>query len=134
VMLLTASIRLTVVHSEASPTYPPSPGKCQIIRKRLCTQMAPKAPMKPTGKERRDLPTRTRAPRAGLAAGARWNAKGSGALVRWRKSDTRRVPVPDSLRASAAELAKKDRTAKVLGLEYGKLKRLAGLRRTCRTQ
>jgi|SRR5215471_7670756 len=47
---------------------------------------------------------------------------------RWRKSHTGRLPIPDSLWAAAAELAREQgvfRTAKVLRLEYGKLKRLA---------
>lgn len=49
-------------------------------------------------------------------------------FVRWRKLHTGRLPIPDSLWASAAELAREHgvfRTAKVLRLEYGKLKRLA---------
>ena len=52
-----------------------------------------------------------------------------GRFARWRKLHTGRVPIPDSLWASAAELAREHgvfRTAKVLRLEYGKLKRLAG--------
>jgi hypothetical protein len=51
-----------------------------------------------------------------------------GRFVRWRKLHTGRLPIPDSLWASAAELAREHgvfRTAKVLRLEYGKLKRLA---------
>lgn len=53
-----------------------------------------------------------------------------GRFVRWRKSHTGRVPFPDSLWAAAAELAREHgvfRTAKALGLEYGKLKRLAAV-------
>lgn len=49
-------------------------------------------------------------------------------LLRWRKLRKARAPIPDSLWAAAAELAREHgvfRTAKVLGLEYGKLKRLA---------
>ncbi len=52
-----------------------------------------------------------------------------GRFARWRKLHTGRMPIPDSLWASAAELAREHgvfRTAKVLRLEYGKLKRLAG--------
>lgn len=51
-----------------------------------------------------------------------------GRFVRWRKLHTGRVPIPDDLWAAAAELAREHgvfRTAKVLRLEYGKLKRLA---------
>ncbi len=51
-----------------------------------------------------------------------------GRFERWRKLHTGRRPIPDSLWASAAELAREHgvfRTAKVLRLEYGKLKRLA---------
>jgi hypothetical protein len=51
-----------------------------------------------------------------------------GRFARWRKLHTGRLPIPDSLWASAAELAREHgvfRTAKVLRLEYGKLKRLA---------
>jgi hypothetical protein len=47
---------------------------------------------------------------------------------RWRKSHTGRLPIPGHLWASAAELAREHgvfRTAKVLRLEYGKLKRMA---------
>ena len=46
---------------------------------------------------------------------------------RWRGAHTGRLPIPDELWASAAEVAKEHgvyRTAKVLRLEYGKLKRL----------
>jgi len=45
---------------------------------------------------------------------------------RWRGAHTGRLPIPDELWASAAEVAKEHgvyRTAKVLRLEYGKLKR-----------
>ena len=52
-----------------------------------------------------------------------------GQFSRWRKAHTGRLPIPDALWASAAELAREHgvfRTAKVLRLEYGKLKRLAG--------
>jgi hypothetical protein len=45
---------------------------------------------------------------------------------RWRGAHTGRLPIPDELWASAAEVAKEYgvyRTAKVLRLEYGKLKR-----------
>ena len=51
-----------------------------------------------------------------------------GHFARWRKSHTGRLPIPESLWAAAAELAREYgvfRTAKVLRLEYGKLKRLA---------
>jgi hypothetical protein len=47
---------------------------------------------------------------------------------RWRKSHRGRLPIPEGLWASAAELAREHgvfRTAKVLRLEYGKLKRMA---------
>src|SRR5690348_1602682 len=53
-----------------------------------------------------------------------------GRFARWRKLHTGRLPIPDSRWASAAELAREHgvfRTAKVLRLEYGKLKRLAAL-------
>ena len=63
-----------------------------------------------------------------------------GRFARWRKSHTGRLPIPDSLWAAAAEMAREHgvfRTAKVLSLEYGKLKRLmaeshTGRRRTAR--
>ena len=47
---------------------------------------------------------------------------------RWRSAHTGRLPIPEDLWASAAEVAKAHgvfRTAKILRLEYGKLKRLA---------
>ena len=47
---------------------------------------------------------------------------------RWRNAHKGRLPIPDGLWASATELAKTHgvfRTAKILHLEYGKLKRLA---------
>jgi hypothetical protein len=47
---------------------------------------------------------------------------------RWRESHAGRLPIPEALWAEAAELAREHgvfRTAKVLRLEYGKLKRLA---------
>jgi hypothetical protein len=50
-----------------------------------------------------------------------------GRFARWRKSHTGRLPIPDPLWAAAAEMAREHgvfRTAKVLSLEYGKLKRL----------
>ena len=61
-------------------------------------------------------------------------------FTRWRKSHTGRLPIPDPLWAAAAEMAREHgvfRTAKVLSLEYGKLKRLmaesqTGPRRTAR--
>ena len=61
-------------------------------------------------------------------------------FTRWRKSHTGRLPIPDPLWAAAAEMAREHgvfRTAKVLSLEYGKLKRLTmesptGRRRTAR--
>ena len=46
----------------------------------------------------------------------------------WRSSHTGRLPIPDDLWAAAAELARSHgvfQTAKILHLEYGKLKRLA---------
>ena len=46
---------------------------------------------------------------------------------RWRSAHTGRLPIPEDLWASAAEVAKEHgvfRTAKFLRLEYGKLKRL----------
>lgn len=54
--------------------------------------------------------------------------KVSGRFERWRKSHVGRLPIPDRLWAAAAELAKEHgvcRTAQVLRLEYGKLRRLA---------
>ena len=51
-----------------------------------------------------------------------------GRFARWRKSHTGRLPIPDPLWAAAAEMAREHgvfRTAKVLSLEYGKLKRLS---------
>ena len=48
-------------------------------------------------------------------------------LQRWRSKRTGRAPIPESLWAAAVELAKEHgvfRTAQVLYLEYGKLKRL----------
>src|SRR5215467_5874079 len=61
-------------------------------------------------------------------------------FARWRESHTGRLPIPDPLWAAAAEMAREHgvfRTAKVLSLEYGKLKRLTtashtGRRRTAR--
>ena len=50
-----------------------------------------------------------------------------GRFARWRNSHTGRLPIPEPLWAAAAEVAKEHgvfRTAKVLSLEYGKLKRL----------
>jgi hypothetical protein len=47
---------------------------------------------------------------------------------RWRSSHQGRVPIPAALWACAAEVARKHgifRTAKILRLEYGKLKRMA---------
>jgi len=63
-----------------------------------------------------------------------------GRFARWRKSHTGRLPIPDPLWAAAAEMAREHgvfRIAKLLSLEYGKLKRLAtesqtGRRRTAR--
>jgi hypothetical protein len=49
---------------------------------------------------------------------------------RWRRSHRGRLPIPDRLWASAATAAREHgvfRTAKVLRLEYGKLKRMAGV-------
>ena len=49
-------------------------------------------------------------------------------LKRWRSSHARRVPIAESLRAAAGELAREhgiNRTAKALHLEYGKLKQRA---------
>jgi hypothetical protein len=46
---------------------------------------------------------------------------------RWRKGHTARLPIPESLWASAAAVAREHgvcRTAKVLRLEYGTLKRM----------
>ena len=51
-----------------------------------------------------------------------------GRFSRWRKSHRGRLPIPRSLWSAAAEVAREQgvfRTAKVLSLEYGKLKRLA---------
>ena len=47
---------------------------------------------------------------------------------RWRRSHSGRLPIPEGLWASAAAVAREHgvfRTAKVLRLEYGKLKRMA---------
>ena len=63
-----------------------------------------------------------------------------GRFIRWRKSHTGRLPIPDPLWAAAAEMAREHgvfRTAKVLSLEYSRLKRLTaeshpGRRRTAR--
>ena len=47
---------------------------------------------------------------------------------RWRGSHQGRVPIPEALWASAGEVAREHgvfRTAKILHLEYGKLKRMA---------
>jgi hypothetical protein len=47
---------------------------------------------------------------------------------RWRSSHHGRLPIPEALWASAAEAAREHgvfRTAKILRLEYGKLKRMA---------
>ena len=47
---------------------------------------------------------------------------------RWRRSHRGRLPIPEGLWASAAAAARQHgvfRTAKVLRLEYGKLKRMA---------
>ena len=47
---------------------------------------------------------------------------------RWRRSHRGRLPIPEGLWASAAAVAREQgvfRTAKVLRLEYGKLKRMA---------
>ena len=47
---------------------------------------------------------------------------------RWRRSHRGRLPIPEGLWASAAVVAREHgvfRTAKVLRLEYGKLKRMA---------
>ena len=49
-------------------------------------------------------------------------------FVQWRSSHTGRLPIPEPLWAAAAELARKRgiaTTAKVLRLEYGKLKEKA---------
>jgi hypothetical protein len=46
---------------------------------------------------------------------------------RWRKGHKARLPIPEPLWASAAEMAREHgvfRTAKILRLEYGKLKRM----------
>jgi hypothetical protein len=51
-----------------------------------------------------------------------------GRLERWRKSHVGRLPIPERLWRAAAELANEQgvgRTAQVLRLEYGKLRRLA---------
>jgi hypothetical protein len=47
---------------------------------------------------------------------------------RWRSSHQGRLPIPAAWRASAADVAREHgvfRTAKILHLEYGKLKRMA---------
>ena len=47
---------------------------------------------------------------------------------RWRRTHRGRLPIPEGLWASAANVAREHgvfRTAKVLRLEYGKLKRMA---------
>jgi hypothetical protein len=51
-----------------------------------------------------------------------------GRFERWRKSHVGRLPIPERLWRAAAELASEHgvcRTAQVLRLEYGKLRRLA---------
>lgn len=58
-----------------------------------------------------------------------------GRFARWRKSHTGRLPIPEALWAAAAEMGREHgvfRTAKVLSLEYGKLKRLTAASRTRR--
>jgi len=53
-------------------------------------------------------------------------------LQRWRNSHTGRLPIPESLWAAAAELAREHGifpTAKALHLEHGKLKRRVRCRR-----
>jgi hypothetical protein len=48
-----------------------------------------------------------------------------GRFVRWRRSHTGRLPIPDPFWTAAAEVARKrgiNATAKALHLEYGKLK------------
>jgi hypothetical protein len=55
--------------------------------------------------------------------------KTQGRFECWRKSQRGRLPIPDALWKAAAELAKEHdvfRTAKVLRLDYTKLKTLAG--------
>ncbi len=52
-----------------------------------------------------------------------------GRLRRWRSRQTHRAPIPESLWTAAAKLAREhgiNATAKVLHLEYGKLKQRAG--------
>ena len=51
---------------------------------------------------------------------------------RWRSSHQGRLPIPEALWASAAAVAREHRvccTAKILRLEYGKLKRMAETQR-----
>ena len=51
-----------------------------------------------------------------------------GRLQRWRNTQTRRAPIPESLWIAAAKLAREhgiNATAKALHLEYGKLKQRA---------
>jgi hypothetical protein len=58
-----------------------------------------------------------------------------GRFLQWRKSHTGRLPIPEPLWTAAAEVAREYgvfRTAKVLSLEYGKLKRLTMESRTGR--
>jgi len=74
------------------------------------------------GKEDRQWPTE---PRVEVPAGLRWI---SGRFERWRSSHQGRLPIPERLWASAAEAAREHgvfRTAEVLRLEYGKLRRMA---------
>jgi hypothetical protein len=55
-----------------------------------------------------------------------------GRFERWRSSHRGRLPIPEALWASAAEVAREHgvfRTAKILRLEYGKLKRMAEVAR-----
>ena len=55
-----------------------------------------------------------------------------GRFARWRESHTGRLPIPESLWSAAAEVAREHgvfRTAKVLRLEYAKLKRRAAASR-----
>src|ERR1700674_2507030 len=69
----------------------------------------------------------TRAAMAAIPSGLR---KVYRRFEHWRSAHTGRLPIPEDLWASAAEVAKEHgvfRTAQCLRLEYSKLKRTAGL-------
>ena len=66
-----------------------------------------------------------------------WYMGKGDSLKRWRSRQTRRLPIPEPLWTAAAKLAREhgiNATAKVLHLEYGKLKQRAEAARTARKQ